>query len=89
MPIMDGFDSASEIFKFQQTQNLARYSKIVALTAFQNEETITRCLKIGMKKVYNKPASQNDIRNIFFLNFYDLQMDSYLTYQKIEEQLKH
>lgn len=88
MPIMDGFDATAEILKYQDTVDLARKCKIVALTAYQNEETISRCLQIGMQKVYNKPASQDDIKEIFCLHFYDLMLDNYLTLLKIEESIK-
>ena len=88
MPIMDGFDASTEIFKYQDSLKMARKCKIVALTAYQNEETIRRCLNIGMQKVYNKPASQDDIKEIFSLHFYDLNLDNYLTFLKIEESLK-
>ena len=59
----------------------------MALTAFQNEETIRRCTKIGMQKVYNKPASQEDIREIFLLHFYDFGLENYHTFLKMEETL--
>ena len=88
MPVMDGFDATIEIKKYQNSLNTNRECKIVALTAYENEETISRCKQVGMEKVYNKPASQEDIKEIFCLNFYDLISENFRTFSKIEKQLQ-
>ena len=49
MPVMDGFEASEKILEYQSRQpNLAHKCKIVALTAYTNQETIQRCLDIGM-----------------------------------------
>lgn len=64
MPVMDGYEASEKILKYQQEHDLNHDCKIVALTSYTCLETVKRCKKIGMKKVYNKPASSNDIKEI-------------------------
>ena len=98
MPVMDGFEASEKILEYQEQLNLAHKCKIVALTAYTNQETIQRCLNIGMEQVYNKPANHEDIREILSLHFYGLfwpisrKLDkipeNLATFLKIEENLK-
>lgn len=89
MPVMDGFEASEKILEYQSRQpNLAHKCKIVALTAYRNQETTHRCLNIGMEQVYNKPANHEDIREIICLHFYGLSHDHLATFLKIEENLK-
>ena len=57
MPKMDGFDAAKSILEVDRT-------KIVALTAFTNQETYLRCSNVGFEKVYNKPATHLDVKEM-------------------------
>ena len=63
MPKIDGFEAAERILKLYST-------KIVALTAFTNQETYSRCENIGFYKIYNKPATNFDIKEMLILHLY-------------------
>ena len=72
MPVLDGFDASEKILKYQRENELANNCSIVALTAFTTIDSIQRCRNIGIKKVYNKPASKFDIKEIMLMHHFDL-----------------
>lgn len=74
MPIMDGYEASRQInqlyTKWSQAQGITDHSlKIVAVTAFTNEEAIKNCFDAGMVQVLNKPVNQDQIREALH-NFY-------------------
>lgn len=88
MPVLDGYEASEKILKYQRENNLSQQCSIVALTAFTTNGSIQRCHKIGMKKVYNKPASSCDIKEIMLMYHYDLTKWEALLYMQIENYLK-
>ena len=73
MPKMDGFEAAEWILELYKT-------KIIALTAFTNHETYLRCQNIGFEKVYNKPASNFDVKEMMILYLYGLTVENFNTF---------
>ena len=59
----------------------------MALTAYQTQETISRCLNIGMQKVYHKPASQEDMKEILCLHHHQMTKNQFETFQLIEKEI--
>ena len=57
MPNKDGFDASREIIAIQKESDQQKECKILALTSFTDIQTYQRCLEIGMKEVFNKPAN--------------------------------
>ena len=80
MPIMDGFEATEKILKYQKDNNLKEECKIVALTAYQTQETKNRCLNLGMLNVYHKPASKTDIKEIICLYYHRMSKNQYETF---------
>jgi len=50
---------------------------IVASTAYTSEDSIKKCLSIGMKKVLPKPVSAKQINEVMQLYFYSLTREEY------------
>jgi CheY-like chemotaxis protein len=69
MPEMDGFDAAKniKIYQLNQEQDMI---PIVAVTAYDDEETFENCLKIGMEAVLNKPVSVDMLDKIIQRHYY-------------------
>lgn len=82
MPKMDGFEAAKQIHELYKT-------KIVALTAFTNQETLLRCQDIGFEKVYNKPATNFDVKEMMILHLYGLTVENFNTFQNIEKNINY
>ena len=59
MPVMDGFESASEIRKYENEHNLEPIS-ILALTASAFEQDKEKCLSFGMNDIITKPIKMDD-----------------------------
>ena len=62
MPVMDGIVATREIWKAinEYNQSLSDKEhvikpKIVALTAYQDKNTVSECRKVGLVEIYNKP----------------------------------
>lgn len=55
MPVMDGFDAARLIINYQQENFLS--VPVAAVTAYDNQSTLDKCMKIGMVSVMHKPIS--------------------------------
>lgn len=58
MPVLDGIE-ATKIIRSAETPNTR--ARIVALTAYTDEETIRSCLEAGMDSVLNKPVTRADL----------------------------
>jgi len=54
---MDGFGAAMKIIEYQKRNPTARKVPIVAVTAYEDVDTINRCHNIGMVDVIHKPIS--------------------------------
>lgn len=71
MPVMDGIQSSKLILdlqsKFKDPEELTH---IVTLTSFTTKKHVNDCLAIGIKKVYFKPLSLDNLREIMTLNFF-------------------
>ena len=59
MPVMDGFESASEIRKYENEHNLEPIS-ILALTSSAFEHDKEKCLSFGMNDIITKPIRMED-----------------------------
>ena len=62
MPVMDGFESASEMRKYEKENNLEPTS-ILALTASAFESDKEKCLSFGMNDIITKPIKMDDFIN--------------------------
>jgi CheY-like chemotaxis protein len=60
MPVMDGFEAASEIRSFE-SKNARRRTPIIALTAHAMEGYRSTCLGAGMDGYLSKPVSSRQI----------------------------
>jgi signal transduction histidine kinase/CheY-like chemotaxis protein len=58
MPVMDGFDAAIEILKFERSVS------IIALSADNMPETKAKAELAGMKELLSKPVSVEDLRSV-------------------------
>ena len=70
MPIMDGYTASLEIQKLYLEKfpegmyhDFSQLS-IVAVTAYENEENVSNCYKIGMKEVLHKPVDQHKLKEV-------------------------
>ena len=67
MPVMDGFDSTTAILKLEKEHRGdegEELTHIVALTSYSTLAVKNRCLKIGMKGLYNKPLKHTQLKTI-------------------------
>ena len=68
MPNMDGFSAAEHILNYQLERKKRdpdfRLIPIVAVTAYEDNETVSRCLKMGMSAVLHKPVSSEKLERI-------------------------
>ena len=62
MPVMDGFESTTNIMKFQE--QLRQKAAVVALTAYSNPAYLSKCEQVGMAKVLQKPAKATEIQEV-------------------------
>ena len=80
MPVMNGDKASSEILKLMRHSQLRNQQSskkcedemthIVAVTSHTNQKVKAKCLKLGMKAVYNKPVSLGDLRQIMSEHFF-------------------
>ena len=63
MPKMDGITASIKIIEHSKQFNLPP-PYIVALTAYDNEETIKECLASGIQKVIHKPINSDQIQTL-------------------------
>ncbi len=61
MPVMDGYQSASEIRELETSRGFADRTPIIALTGNAMEEDRERCLKSGMDDYLAKPVMLNHV----------------------------
>jgi len=59
---------------------------IVALTAYVSDESIKRCLSIGMRKVLSKPVTLKQLNEVMQLYFYRISKDEYRQKQSLAKQ---
>ena len=64
MPVMDGFESARRILKFQEDKSLKQRAEIVALTAYTNTEYQEQCRSSGMSRILHKPAKKREVEEV-------------------------
>jgi len=65
MPVMDGFEATTIILKLLKEAGWMKDSvKIVAVTAYVNEEFVSRCYEVGMTDVVHKPVGREELRRI-------------------------
>ena len=77
MPLMDGFEASEKILKFSEDNiSLAgardNECNIIALTSYSDQESIDRCLKIGMKEVIHKPIQSDQLKRLALMYLYGL-----------------
>jgi len=71
MPVMDGFVATekilsyhAEMVKSNALKHLVQDLKIVAVTSYVNIDTKNRAREVGMAKVYSKPLSVDQMKEI-------------------------
>lgn len=61
MPNLDGIQAAIQIFAYQEERMerdpAYKFVPIVAVTAFEDHETLSKCIEVGMSAVLQKPVS--------------------------------
>ena len=70
MPIMDGYDATKKIIKIIGENNIinsdSNYDcKVVAITAFVNDENKKKCYRSGMVEVLHKPVAYDRLKLVF------------------------
>lgn len=70
MPEMDGIQASDLILKMQQSES--DLTHIVALTSFTTKQYVEKCKKAGIKEVYFKPLSLENLHQIMELHFFRL-----------------
>jgi CheY-like chemotaxis protein len=71
MPVMNGQDASRFILAMmKKAEPDVELTHIVSLTSFTSENIVKECLSIGMKKVYFKPLSREDLEEIMVNNYY-------------------
>ena len=56
MPIMDGIEAATELFRLKEVGQISRLPPILAHTAFTDPKIKERCFEIGMCDFIPKPT---------------------------------
>ena len=83
---MDGITSTKEIYKAIKTFNdslssLSQESiiktKIVALTAYQDQNTQKECKAVGITEVYNKPMPFEQLHKLIWMDFKGVSVEEY------------
>ena len=61
MPNLDGISAARQIMDYQTDLSKAypkrNWVPIIAVTAYEDEDTVTKCLEAGISQVINKPVN--------------------------------
>ena len=61
MPNLDGIQAAKQIMEYQKELVRLHPSRtlvpIVAVTAYEDDETLSKCLEAGITRIINKPVS--------------------------------
>jgi len=70
MPVMDGFESTEKILEFARRVGSGGQIKVVAVTAYVNEEFVSRCYEVGMVDVLHKPVSKDELKRVLKAYFY-------------------
>ena len=67
MPVLDGFGSAELIFKTYETLSQQpayshiQHPVIFAMTAYKNEQTVSRCVAAGLNGILYKPVNKKGL----------------------------
>ncbi len=61
MTVMDGYEAAGKIRRFEASQGEQYHVPILALSADVFEEDIKRCTQIGMDGHVSKPIDMNEL----------------------------
>jgi CheY-like chemotaxis protein len=68
MPNLDGVEAAKQIVAYQRALERIdpdrRWVPIIAVTAYEDEDTLNKCLSVGISKVINKPVSFEKLNTI-------------------------
>ena len=97
MPVMDGITATAEILKALKKHNDSLDSteqdkslscKIVALTAYQDQNTKSECHKVGLTQIFNKPMPFESLHELMWLDFFQIEKQEYaaLFEQKFKRQ---
>jgi len=75
MPVMDGFEATQKILKFKSRREAITKEyvplTIVAVTAYVNEEFVSRCYEVGMADVLHKPVSKEELKRVLDSYYYE------------------
>ncbi|MEI6677837.1 MAG: response regulator [Mariniphaga sp.] len=67
MPVMDGYESTSEMRKIEASDSSIKYTPIVAFTANAINNDREKCIKGGMDDILEKPFDIHKFREIVSL----------------------
>ena len=68
MPVMDGYEATEKMFKLQE--RFGCNVPIIAVTAYEDQETKDRCLNMGMSAVLTKPVTFDSLEKIVNLYYH-------------------
>ena len=77
MPVMDGYESTQKILAYLKERGDEDYTHIVALSSFEGESVMKRCLQVGMKDKLTKPLHSSDLQRIIYEHHYRIAPDEY------------
>lgn len=63
MPVMNGWDATKEIVKLMK-ENKIRPVVIIALTAYDDANSLKKCTEVGMEYILQKPLNNEKLQNI-------------------------
>jgi len=64
MPVMDGYEAALEIRRFEKEKKLRRQVPVIAMTANVFREDVEKCLEAGMNSHIGKPIDYEEMINV-------------------------
>ena len=81
MPNLDGIAAAKQITEYQKELTRVNprrhWVPIIAVTAYEDDETLTKCLEAGISRVINKPVSLEKLDAIVNELYYDYDNDDW------------
>ena len=68
MPNLDGVEAAKQIVAYQRELYIMnpnhKWVPIIAVTAYEDEDTLNKCMSVGISRVINKPVSYEKLNSI-------------------------
>jgi CheY-like chemotaxis protein len=61
MPILDGWETTKLLYKLKENNEIKHLPPIIGATAYSDNESIKKCLLVGMNDVVPKPCPKDDL----------------------------